>query len=141
MVTDEKTATCAECGGRMVFGRSVRKRRTPGQLSSQSNLWPAARMANAGPMGCSEAPDFKDRVKRVGFLILLIAAFSILFFLVPSGTFQEWRATADNPKPRDCDWTSMPPGDKHCHYVSRINRFNDKQGVEHVVAGWYRVND
>ena len=88
----------------------------------------------------NDASESNKRFKRVGSLILLVAAFAMLLFLIPEGMFQQWRAGAENPRPRDCDWTSIPVGDKHCHYESRVNHVSDNQG-EHTVVNWYRVND
>jgi hypothetical protein len=134
IVTGEKT-TCTECGKRgWSHGKGTR-----GRSPAEANLWPPACISPAR-MG-REASDFNKQFKRLGFLVLLVGALSIILFVVPRGTVQQWLATADNPRPRDCDWTSIPVGDKHCHYESRVSHFDDNQGAEHIIIDWHRVND
>jgi len=87
-----------------------------------------------------EVPNYEKRVFRVGLLVLLLAAFVVLVFSVPGETFQEWAALASTPKPRDCDWTSRPLGDKHCHYEHGFQHVIDRQG-EHLAVEWQRVDD
>jgi hypothetical protein len=135
IVTREKTATCANCGKTIVLQR-VRVRRIRSLDPGPSTPWPPAAFA-----GDDRAPDINRRFKRFGFLILLLAAFAVFLLVLPDRTIQQWRASADTPEPTDCDWTSLPVGNKHCHYESRITRFKDTQGVEHTAVGWHRVNE
>jgi hypothetical protein len=114
--------------------RRVRRRRSLGR--GPSTPWPPATFASD-----DRASDINRRFKRFGFLILLLAAFAVFLFVLPEGTLQQWRASADNPEPTDCNWTKSPIGNKHCHYESRVTRFKDTQGVEHTVIGWHRVNE
>ena len=142
IVARDKKATCTDCGKTVVFFRGGRHSlRTLGDSPWETNLWPPVGITNEGQTGRGEASDLNRTFKRVGFLILLLVTLAIFVFFVPQGTFQEWRATAANPKPRDCDWSSLPIGDKHCHYEGRVGRFNDNQGGEHIVVNWYRMND
>jgi hypothetical protein len=87
-----------------------------------------------------QAPDYEKRVLRTGLLTLLLGAVLLLLFSVPRERFQEWSAAAATPKPADCDWTSPPLGDKHCHYDASYTHVNDRQG-DHVTVQWHRVYD
>ena len=142
VVTGERTATCPDCGQIVMFRRDLRRRKhTLGDTPTETFLW-----APVGIRGTSQtkpdAPmDCNRRFKRAGFLMLLLAGFLFFLFVWPERTVQEWQATTKNPRPRDCDWASMPIGDKHCHYESRVSRFSDQQGGEQVIVNWYRMND
>ena len=48
--------------------------------------------------------------------------------------------TVEN-EPRDCDWTSPPLGNKHCHYESSVNHVTDRHKVDHITVERHRVND
>ena len=139
IVVGEKKATCTDCGKRVAFRRGwMHALSTLGRTPADARLRPPAYSSLAHTD--NDASESNKRFKRVGSLILLVAAFAMLLFLIPEGMFQQWRAGAENPRPRDCDWTSIPVGDKHCHYESRVNHVSDNQG-EHTVVNWYRVND
>jgi hypothetical protein len=139
VVAREKTATCTDCGKRVVFRRGwMHTVSTLGRTPVDARLWPPTYL---GPAHTDHDAESNKRFKRVGSLILLVAAFAMLLFLIPEGMFQQWRAGAENPRPRDCDWTSIPVGDKHCHYESRVSRVQDSLGTENVTVDWFRVND
>ena len=143
IVTGKKTANCPDCGKTVVFRRGWSKRQGPlGGSASETDLWPAADITNA-PRGIRHQGEARDDSKRftiLGFFILLLAGAFLFLYFAPEGTLQGWRANANNPKPTDCNWISMPVGDKHCHYESKITTFNGKQDGERIVV-WYRVND
>jgi len=84
--------------------------------------------------------DFNQQFRLIGRLILLFAA--LLFFLpfIRSDPFQERMAIFNAPAPSDCDWSSSPVGDKHCHYEHTV-RHVDNDEHQQIIVEWRRVND
>jgi len=143
VVTGRKIADCPDCGKKVVFRRGWSKREeSAAGAPSETNLWPAVQAGNAAPRlrRQEETHDSSKRFRSFGFLMLLLAVALIFLLLVPEGTLRDWRALANNPKPTDCDWITMPVGDKHCHYESKITTLRGGSDGERVVV-WYRVND
>jgi multisubunit Na+/H+ antiporter MnhG subunit len=87
-----------------------------------------------------EVPDYEKRSMGLGSAILLLAAVSIIAYSVPGETYQKWAAVVATPEPRDCDWTSSPFGDKHCHYEPVFRNIID-QNSKHITVTWHRVDD
>jgi hypothetical protein len=87
-----------------------------------------------------QAPDYENRVLRLGLLALVLGPLLVVIFSVPKERFQEWSAAATTPKPGDCDWMSPPLGDKHCHYEGSFTHIKDRQG-DRVKVEWHRVYD
>lgn len=81
-------------------------------------------------------PDYNRRFRWFGRLLLLLAAFYALGYSVPGHTYREQIAFLTTPKPRFCDWVTLPIGDKHCHYDPIFRRVN-----ENIIVEWQLVND
>jgi hypothetical protein len=84
--------------------------------------------------------DREKRVLRLGLLTLVLGPVLVFALSVPRERYQEWSAAAATPKPGDCDWTTPPLGDKHCHYEGSFTHINDHQG-ERVIIEWHRMYD
>ncbi|HET6181477.1 MAG TPA: hypothetical protein VFE61_31455 [Candidatus Sulfotelmatobacter sp.] len=78
----------------------------------------------------------ETRFRRLGFLILLIGA---VFIVLASIFGSEDFAVLTTPKPSDCDWSTRPLGNKHCHYKSIVMRAGDDQ--TQIKVTWERVID
>jgi hypothetical protein len=87
-----------------------------------------------------EVRDREKRVLRLGLLTLVLGPVLVFALSVPREKYQEWSAAAATPKPGDCDWTTPPLGDKHCHYEGSFSHVKDRNG-EHVIVEWHRVDD
>jgi hypothetical protein len=85
------------------------------------------------------ASDHSTQYRWLGRAVLLFAVFSALAYSVPKEKYQEWAALADNPKPTDCDWGTLPLGDKNCHYEPVFQSVNEPG--QHVRVEWQRVGD
>ena len=81
------------------------------------------------------APDYNKQFRLIGRWILLFVAIIIIIPAL-SESFQERLAFPNRPKPTDCDWTTAPIGDKHCHYESSVRHIDGQ-----IAVNWYRVND
>jgi hypothetical protein len=75
---------------------------------------------------------------RLGSVILLIAALMVLGYSVPAEKYGEWAALAESPKPSACDWTTLPLGEKHCHYEPIFQHVHGSG--DHITVTWQRVN-
>ena len=75
---------------------------------------------------------------RLGSAILLITALIALGYSVPEEKYREWAALAETPKPSGCNWTSLPLGEKHCHYEPIFHHVNEPG--EHITVTWRRVD-
>ncbi len=143
VVTDVKTAGCPDCGQTVVFRRGWSQwQATLGDSLPGTGHSPRADIGKGRGRISHHEEAYGDgrRFTVFGFLMLLLAVALIFLLLAPEGTIQAWRAMAHNPRPADCDWISMPVGDKHCHYESKVTTVNGRPDGERVVE-WYRVND
>ena len=86
------------------------------------------------------APNYEKRYLTLGLLFLLLAAFIALIPVSRTDMFRERVAVLSTPAPRDCNWSALPLGDKHCHYVAVLHRVEDN-GLERVLVTWNRVDD
>jgi len=84
-------------------------------------------------------PDFDKQFRWFGRLVLLFAVFSALAYSVPGEKYQEWAALAENPKPTDCDWSTLPMGEKACHYEPIFHHVNESG--RRMTVEWRRVNE
>ena len=85
------------------------------------------------------ASDHNKQYRWFGRAVLLFVVFSALAYSVPKEKYQEWAALADSPKPTDCDWGTLPLGDKSCHYEPVFPNVNEPG--QHIRVEWRRVHD
>jgi hypothetical protein len=99
---------------------------------------------------------------RVGLcgVLIVVAVFLLVQFLarekhpdiLTPGKYQlalKYHLTEDHvfmdPKPKGCDFTDAPLGDKHCHYEQSLNVVRQCQTpncpVERVYVSWRKVRD
>jgi hypothetical protein len=99
---------------------------------------------------------------RVGLwgVLILGAGYLLVQFLAPGkhpdiltpGKYQlalKYRLTEDqvfmDPKPKGCDFTDAPLGDKHCHFERSLNVvrkcLTPDCPVERVYVSWHKVGD
>ena len=84
--------------------------------------------------------EYGVQFRWLGRVILLLAAFFALGYLVPGHTTQEQIVFLTSRQPPYCDWAWAPFGDKHCHYESSFRHVYDSGG-EHITIEWRRVGD
>jgi hypothetical protein len=153
--TTEKKETCPKCGRDLeVIGcretpkgkkytLRITKRRNAG--TTESFHWPLNRSAPlANPMrqfGTDPnytsqlrnysamppkqhrvTPDYNKRYTRAGLLTFLL----IGLVVIASNISPERLAILRTPEPRDCDWITLPLGDKHCHYERTVTPVGDQ---------------
>lgn len=90
----------------------------------------------AQPTQHHETPNFERRFRWLGLLTILFGA----LLLVPFTLSPEQLAIVMSQKPTDCDWITLPIGDKHCHYEGSAVHHNNPSG-DHVSVNWRREND
>jgi len=149
--TSAKKEICPACGETIEVVRCVatpqgnkytlRISKHRKSVNAEPLLWPLALRPTVAKQGTQQykVPDVEKKSFYLGLFFMMIAAFSIIGFFEPE-SYQEAIAFLDPHKPHDCDWLSMPFGDKHCHYDSSTRYVHDKKG-EHVVVMWRRMSD
>jgi hypothetical protein len=88
------------------------------------------------PMRHQETPNLERRFRWLGLLMILFGA----LLLVPLSLSPEQLAIVMSQKPRDCDWITLPIGDKHCHYEGSAVHDNPPNG-DHISVNWRRESD
>jgi hypothetical protein len=105
--------------------------------------------AVAGPPRTTDSNYQSKNTGLVGGLIFLLFELGLLAFfwywLYPASWYASWYDTdADHvivrPKPRDCDFSKAPLGDKECHYEKHVEIQRDpKTGKVNVYVYWEKV--
>ncbi len=86
--------------------------------------------------GRNETPNIEKGFRRLGWLMLLLGA----LLLVPLTVGPEQLAILMSQKPSDCDWLTLPLGEKHCHYEGIAVHIRNPNG-DHIRVEWQRVRD
>ncbi len=122
--TMETKETCPACGRNLevigcretLKGKKYTLRIT--KRNPQPLQWPISRGAGS----TSPTPDYNKRYTRVGLLTFLLIGLT----LIASNISPEQVAILRTPAPRDCDWISLPLGNKHCHYERTVIPVGDQ---------------
>jgi hypothetical protein len=160
----QKKETCRNCGETVEVIRCVgtakgqkyalrfRKRRKRSNLEPPG--WPmGVVLAAVHPLGApdkqklrsstdttqpsrKETPDIEKGFRWLGLLMILLGA----LLLVPLTVGPEQLAIVMSQKPSDCDWLTLPLGDKDCHYEGSAVHDRNPNG-DHISVKWQRVND
>ncbi len=160
----QKKETCPDCGETVEVIRSVatakgkkyalrvRKRRK--RWNIEPPVWPMdVVLAAVNPLGApdkqklrsrtdttqpspDQTPNIEKGFRRLGWLMLLLGA----LLLVPLTVGPEQLAIVLSQKPSDCDWLTLPLGEKHCHYEGSAVHIRNPNG-DHIRVEWQRVRD
>jgi hypothetical protein len=160
--TSKKKETCRNCGKTIEVRRCLatpdgkkytlrvsrhRQRRNPEPLPWHGPL--SAEAATNQALRHRRLPEYKPFTWSP-WLLAPLAVLLLIAYIPNFVTYQNWIAfnTGLSPdqitvesEPRDCDWTSTPLGNKHCHYESSLSHLNDQRKVEHIIVEWHRVSD
>ena len=160
----QKKETCPDCGETVEVIRSVtttkgkkyalKVRKPRKSWKIEPPVWPMdVVLAAVHPVGAPDKqklrsstgttqPSRKETLniekgfRRLGLLMLLLGA----FLLVPLTVGPERLAILMSQKPSDCDWLTLPLGEKHCHYESIAVHIRNPNG-DHIRVEWQRVSD
>ena len=159
----QEKETCPDCGETVEVLRcvstargkkySLRVRRRRNRWNIEPHVWPMGVVLAAAhpeapgehklsstnttqPTQHHETPNFERRFRWLGLLIILFGA----LLLVPFTLSPEQLAIVMSQKPTDCDWITLPIGDKHCHYEGSAVHDNHPSG-DHISVNWRRESD
>ena len=160
----QKKETCADCGETVEVIRSVttakgkkyalKVRKPRKSWNIEPPVWPVdvvlAAVHHVGSpdkqklrsstgttqRSRKETPNIEKGFRRLGLLMLLLGA----LLLVPLTVGPERLAILVSQKPSDCDWLTLPLGEKHCHYEGVAVHIRNPNN-DHIRVEWQRVSD